>query len=165
MMEELKVMEFRIIFLPPFMAVSSGVDGNCDFSSKGILGKFNKYISNIQQKPMYNQIPNDLLFYDPIGKGMVWWYVLTDEIIDKEYEIVDFEGGYYLVYSYIYGDEDMKKLMLAEARKYIKESKIFELDERDNHYIMGHIITPDEIVEMQGWAQVEVFIPIKITKK
>lgn len=38
-------MEFRIISLPPFKAASSGVDKNFDFSSKGVLGKFNIYFS------------------------------------------------------------------------------------------------------------------------
>ncbi len=46
--------------------------------------------------------------------------------------------------------------------EYIKSSEIFELDMRPDHYAMGHIITPKEIIVLQGWAQMETFIPIKL---
>jgi len=46
--------------------------------------------------------------------------------------------------------------------EYIKNSEIFELDVRSNHYSMGHIITPKEITNAQGWAQMETFIPIRL---
>lgn len=40
-------MKFRIISLPPFKAATSGVDKDFDFSSEGILGKFDAYFSTI----------------------------------------------------------------------------------------------------------------------
>jgi hypothetical protein len=55
--------------------------------------------------------------------------------------------------------------ILGKFDKYfsaIKTSDIFELDIHQNHYAMGHIITPSEIIEVQGWAQMETFIPIKL---
>ena len=39
-----------------------------------------------------------------------------------------------------------------------------ELDVRPDHYSMGHIITPPEIIQAQGWAQMEAFIPVKLRK-
>lgn len=36
-------MDFRIIELPAFEAVSSGVDPEFDFSAKGALGRFNAF--------------------------------------------------------------------------------------------------------------------------
>lgn len=41
-------MEFRIISLLRFKAASSGVDKHFDFSSEGVLGKFNMYFSAIK---------------------------------------------------------------------------------------------------------------------
>ncbi len=38
-------MDFRIVYLPPFEAVSSGADKEFDFSPEGILGKFDAYFS------------------------------------------------------------------------------------------------------------------------
>jgi len=47
----------------------------------------------------------------------------------------------------------------------INKSELFELDERNNHYSMGHIITPQDIIKAHGWAQMETFIPIKLRTK
>ena len=44
-----------------------------------------------------------------------------------------------------------------ESIEYIEDSEILELDVRSNHYAMGHIITPAEIIKVQGWAQMETF--------
>lgn len=44
-------MQFRVISLPPFRAVSSGVDKNFDFSENGVLGRFDTYFSKLQSKP------------------------------------------------------------------------------------------------------------------
>lgn len=38
---------------------------------------------------------------------------------------------------------------------------LFELDLRSDHYGMGHIITPPEVIEAQGFALMDVFIPLK----
>lgn len=155
-------MNFRIISLPPFRVASSGVDKDFDFSSEGILGKFDAYFSNINLLPRDEFMPRDFLFFDPIEGGMVWWWALSEDMDANSYEMVDFEGGYYLTYAYKDGDEDMDNQLHNEAMDYIRESELFELDERKNHYTMGHIITPKNIIKAQGWAQMETFIPIKL---
>jgi len=81
---------------------------------------------------------------------------------DGSNEIVDFEGGYYVTYFFKDGDEETRGKLYNQALEYIKNSDIFELDIRQNHYGMGHIITPPEIIKAQGWAQMEAFIPIKL---
>ncbi len=155
-------MNFRIISLPPFRAASSGVDKDFDFSSEGILGKFDAYFSKINLLPRDDFMPRDFLFFDPIEGGMVWWWALNEDMDANSYDVVDFEGGYYLTYAYKDGDEDMDNQLHNEAMDYIRESELFELDERKNHYTMGHIITPSNIIKAQGWAQMETFIPIKL---
>lgn len=81
---------------------------------------------------------------------------------DGGFDIVDFDGGYYLTYIYKDGDDESNNILYHEAMEYINNSENFELDERPNHYAMGHIITPAEIIKVQGWAQMETFIPIKL---
>jgi transposase len=81
---------------------------------------------------------------------------------DGVFEVIDFDGGYYVTYVYKDGDEEANSQLYNEAIKYIEESGIFELDVRPNHYAMGHIITPPEVIKAQGWAQMETYIPIKI---
>ena len=155
-------MEFRIISLPPFKASSSGIDINFDFSPNGVLGKFGTYFSAIKPPPKDDFMPRDFLYYDKEQQGFVWWWALSEGTDDGGYEIIDFDGGYYLTYAYKDGDEEANGNLYNEAIEYIKNSDVFTLDERLNHYSMGHIITPAKIIKAQGWAQMETFIPIKI---
>jgi len=155
-------MKFRIISLPPFTAALSGVDKNCDFSENGLLGKFDKYFSAIKPSPRDDFMPRDFLFFDEEKKGMVWWWALSEDMDNGGNEVVDFDGGYYLTYAYKDGDEETNGKLYREALGYICNSEIFELDVRPNHYAMGHIITPSQVIKAQGWAQMETFIPIKL---
>ncbi len=155
-------MDFRIISLPPFKAASSGVDKEFNFSIKGILGKFNEYFSAINPSKRDSFMPRDFLCFDEEKQGLVWWWALSEDMDDGDNEVVDFEGGYYITYVYKDGDEETNGKLYNQALEYIKNSDIFELDIRQNHYAMGHIITPSEIIKAQGWAQMEKFIPIKL---
>lgn len=157
-------MYFRIISLPAFKAASSGVDKNFDFSEEGILGKFDQFFSKKKVSPRDNFMPRDFLYYDEVQNGMVWIWALTEDSDSEGYETIDFEGGLYLTYTYKDGDEEENERLYNEAIKYINESNIFSLDIRPNHYVMGHIITPSEVINAQGWAQMETFIPIKLNK-
>lgn len=155
-------MDFRIISLPAFKAASSGVDRNFDFSPKGILGKFSQYFSAIKPSDRDSFLPRDFLYFDEEKQGMVWIWALSEDMDAGGNEKIDFDGGYYLTYAYKDGDEEASERLYSEAMKYIEASEFFELDVRSNHYAMGHIITPSEIIEIQGWAQMETFIPIKL---
>ena len=155
-------MEFRIVSLPAFKAASSGADKNFDFSPNSILGKFNEYFSAIKPSARDSFLPRDFLYFDEEKQGMVWMWALSEDMNDGGNEIIDYEGGYYLTYAYKDGDEATNGRLYEEALKYIEASGVFELDVRPNHYAMGHIITPAEIIEAQGWAQMETFIPIKL---
>ncbi len=155
-------MNFRIIELPPFTAVSSGVDKEFDFSPKGILGKFDAYFSAIKLLPKDSFMPRDFLFYDKQNNGLVWWWALAEGMDDGGYEHINFDGGYYLCYTYVDQDNETNERLYNEAINFINDSGIFELDERPNHYSMGHIITPAEIIAKQGFAIMETFIPVKL---
>lgn len=155
-------MEFRIISLPPFKAASSGIDKEFNFSQSGILGKFDEYFSAIKPSERDSFMPRDFLFFDEEKQGMVWWWALSEDMDEGSNEVVDFEGGYYITYAYKDGDEETNSKLYNKALEYVKNSNIFEVDIRQNHYAMGHIITPSEIIKAQGWAQMETFIPIKL---
>ena len=155
-------MLFRIVYLPPFEAAESGVDCACDFSPEGILGKFNVYFSAIQPEPRDCFMPRDFLFYDEERGGMVWWWALAEGMDDGGHARVAFDGGYCLTYVFRDGDDVANGTLYREALKFIEESDIFELDVRPNHYAMGHIITPAEVIKVQGWSLMEVFIPIRL---
>ena len=158
-------MEFRITSLPPFKAASSGVDKNFDFSSTGILGKFDIYFSAIETSDRDRFLPRDFLYYDEEQQGMIWIWALSEHMDDGGNEVIDFDGGYYLTYAYKDGDEETNKKLYTDALKYIESSDFLELDIYPSHYAMGHIITPADIIKAQGWAQMETFIPIRLKNK
>ncbi|MBU5671458.1 hypothetical protein [Paenibacillus brevis] len=157
-------MKFRVISIPPFKAASSGVDPHNDFSENGVLGKFDAYFSKLRPRPSDNFTPRDFLYFDAEQGGLVWIYALTDYMDAEEYEVLDFDGGFYVTYHYKDGDYEENERLYKEAMTWIEESDTFALDIRTNHYAMGHIITPPEIIRATGSAQMESFIPIKLKK-
>ena len=156
---------FRVISLPPFRAAASPVDKHWDFSPTGILGQFGKYFSAITPSARDSFAPRDFLYYDEQRGGAVWMYALSEDIDEGGNEIIDFDGGIYLTYTFRDGDDKMRNQMHDEAMKYIEDSGLYALDTRPNHYGMGHIITPPEVIAAQGWAQMEAFIPIKLKNR
>jgi hypothetical protein len=157
-------MDFRIVSLPPFRAATSGVDKEFDLSEAGILGRFDRYFSAITPSPRDNFMPRDFLFYDEEKKGMVWWWALSEGMDPGGNDVVDFDGGYYLTYVHRDGDEQANDRLYREALDHIAKSGFLDLDIRANHYAMGHIITPPEIIRAQGWAQMEAFIPVRLKR-
>ncbi len=155
-------MEFRIIYLPPFTAVTSGADREFDFSENGLLGKFDAYFSSIKPQPQDSFMPRDFLFFNPEAGGPEWWWALADGMPDGGFRHVDFDGGYYLTYAYRDGDEAESERLHKAAMQYIEQSGLIETDERPGHYAMGHIITPAEIIKALGYAVMETFIPVKL---
>ncbi|VEU81268.1 hypothetical protein [Haploplasma axanthum] len=158
-------MKFRLISIPAFKAVHSGVDQAFDFNPEGKLGKFNAYFSEITVKNQDNFSPRDYLYYDKKQQGLVWMYAIFEGLDTKSFPVMDFDGGLYVTYFYNDGDNKRNEELYGEAIKWIKSSDYLELDERENHYAMGHIITPPFIKENLDNAQMESFIPVKIKNK
>lgn len=156
-------MQFRIISLPPFKAVTSEVDNSFDFSLTGKLGRFDAFFSKLTPNPRESFMPRDFLYYDEQNEGMVWLWALTESGETGGFDTVDFEGGYYLTYVYKDGDNEAHDRLYQEALQYIEQSNALALDIRENHYAMGHIITPKAIADAQGFMQMEVFIPVGLS--
>ena len=153
---------FRIIELPAFTAVTSGIDQTFDFSPTGKLGQFDAFFSAIKPLPKDNFMPRDFLYYDESNKGLVWMYALIDGVDTLDYETIDFEGGYYVTFTYQDGDDKTRDSRYQEAMTFINNHNHIELDIRENHYPMGHIITPEELMNKQGYAQMQTYIPVKM---
>lgn len=158
-------MEFRIISLPPFQAASSGLVKDFDFSPASKLGKFNAYFSAITPCPRDSFMPRDFLCHVAEENGMIWLFALSEGMDTDGYEVIDFDGGYYLTYTYRDGDEASNSRLYQKAVAYVAASEVFDLDIRPGHCPMGHIITPPAIIAAQGWAQMEAFVPIKLKEE
>ncbi len=154
-------MDFRIVSLPPFTAVTSGPDPKADFSPSGILGKFNEYFSAITPSQRDSFLPRDFLFFNQEAGGLEWWYAYEDYMPDGGYAKVRFDGGCYITYTYRDHDEDTNHRLYQEAMDFLSESSALMSDERPGHYAMGHIITPPAIIKAQGFALMEALVPVK----
>ena len=75
-------MEQRIVYLPPFTAVTSGVAHDFDFSEAGALGKFGRYFGAITPLPRDGFMPRDFLFFNQEAGGLEWWWALADGMPD-----------------------------------------------------------------------------------
>lgn len=95
---------------------------------------------------------------------MEWWWALAEGMPDGGFEKVDFPGGYYLTYFNRDGDEEESTRLYNDAMKYIEYSEVIDLDEGPDHYAMGHIITPAALIDAQGYALMETFIPVKMVE-
>lgn len=158
-------MEFRIVMLPPFTAATSGVTSEYDFSPQGVLGKFNDWFSTLQPLPKDNFRPRDFLCWNKEAGGVEWWYALAEGMDAGGFQTLQFEGGCYLTYAYMDQDEEENARLYEAAMQFIADSGKFELDERPGRYSMGHIITPPEITDACGFAQMEAFLPIRLKKR
>lgn len=156
------LMDFRIVSLPPFRAVSSGPDPSADFGPDGVLGKFDAYMSRVRPQSRDSFLPRDFLFFDEQQKALVWWYALVDGMDLGGHDVAEFDGGLYLTYVYRDGDEAENGRLYRAALEHISSSPIYETDIRPNHYPMGHIITPPQLIQAQRFAQMETYIPIRL---
>lgn len=155
-------MDYRIISLPSFTAVTSGPDPDMDFSPQGRLGKFNAYFSAITPSPRDAFMPRDFLFFNAGAGGLEWWWALEEGMPDGGFPKVFFEGGIYLTYTYRDHDQEENNRLYQEAVAFVNSSAVFQLDERPGHYSMGHIITPPRVIPAQGFALMECFVPIRL---
>lgn len=158
-------MDHRIISLPPFTAVTSGVDPNMDFSPEGLLGKFNSYFSAITPSPRDSFMPRDFLFFNKEAGGLEWWWAWEEGMPDGGFEKVSFDGGIYLTYLYRDHDEEENGRLYQEAVAFARNSAVFDLDERPGHYSMGHIVTPPAVIAAQGFALMECFVPVRLKER
>ena len=78
------------------------------------------------------------------------------------YEIIDFEGGLYAAAMSVDGDDDIMNRVYSGIMEWLQTSG-FELDEREGHRAMGHMVNPtDDIKKGLGYRQMDIYVPIKL---
>lgn len=155
---------FRVVEIPPFDAITSGVDRDADFSEDGILGAFGRFFSALEVPDRDRFLPRDFLLHDPDQQGLVWWWALTPGQDRGGYGTVRHPGGWYLSYSYRDGDAATHNRLYREAKDYIATHPQLELSEGEGRYGMGHIVTPQDLIAAQGWAQMVVYVPVRLVE-
>lgn len=154
----------RITKIPKFKAISSGLLTGDELFGKG---GFCDWLDEEKSKKMVkNTAPYespDFMWHED-GKS-VWIWAAQDWVTETDvapYELIEFEGGIYIVGVADENDKADRHAVNNEIRKWVEDSGVFEFDIRPGHRGMGHRIGCDAIEETIGMAQQEIFWPIKL---
>ena len=153
-MEKIKIVE-----IPASKMVSSG---GFNFGDEAM----ERFVRDIltRHKDIF---PRDFMWHKP-STGKIYWYVsiMNLDIDTKDFEIVDFEGGFYAVATAIDPDDGSPDMgqTIQEVEEWVRKSDFFELDYRDDHQMLTHMPAP-QTKSIMGYAQLEIFIPIKTKTK
>ena len=163
----IKLQNMRVIEIPPFRAVSSGPDTFTNIFGEGGFDQWMQAHGYLCKDMGYAH--PDFMWHeeDNIDKS-VWIWAIKDDVKEEDcapYEIITFEGGMYLVAT---GNEDDPKDLGRTVKgmvKWINKSGIFERDERSGHRGMCHMTGCGAIQQALGFAQQEIFLPIKLKEE
>ena len=155
-----KAPEVRVVEIPRCRMVSSGY-----FNDLGeVLGSFDIWFSKCDKmRKGISFSPLDFMFFEADGRGM-WLYAVEDWVTEKDtngYEIIEFEGGLYANAVSIDGDDDIGGRVYMGIKEWIDNSG-FELDEREGHRTMCHMIVGEKMNRGLGYKQLDIFVPVKL---
>jgi hypothetical protein len=158
-----KLNGLRIIEIPSFRAVSSGSQPfNKIFAEDG----FDKWMT------AHNHLWRDCFYADPDFMWheqdgyATWIWAVKDDVTTtdcKPYELIDFKGGMYAVATADENDSGDINEVFGGMMKWITDSGVFEMD-GPPRYAMGHMVGVG-LTKALGWAQQEIFLPIKYKTK
>lgn len=125
------------------------------------LGAFDRWWSSVD---ITNYIfPRDFMWYNAGLGCFEWLFAIPEGLTDTGgYEVFDFPGGLYAAGTAIDGDDINRVNRLIH--KWVDENEFFEvsdsLNDEDERYDMGHIVTPEVFKEKMGYHLMDLFIPI-----
>lgn len=155
----------RVIEMPPFRAVSSGYD---TFDRIFAPDGFNKWIGDhgsMIKQSIYGHA-YDFMWHE--DDKTVWIWAVEDGVNAADtapYELLDFEGGMYVVATANEDDSDDLWEVTSTMAKWIADSGVFEDDSRPGHRGMGHMVGCGAIQKALGFGQQEIFFPVKFRAK
>ena len=152
----------RVVEIPKFRAVSSGsLPFDKIFTDDG-FGKWQGEHKHLIKDSFY--AAPDFMWHDQEGYATWIWAVKDDVTANdcKPYKLIEFKGGMYAVATADEKDNADISMVVGNMMKWINESEVFEMDVPPR-YGMGHMIGVG-LTEILGWAQQEIFLPIKYKK-
>ena len=158
-----KLQNMRVIEIPPFRAVSSGLKTFDDIFSEGGFDSWIGTHGHLIKNLIY--APPDFMWHED-GKS-VWIWAVNDNVTEAEtapYNIITFEGGMYLVATADENDRADLNETVDCMVAWINNSAVFESGERPGHRGMchmpngngaidkaGRIVIPKTIRQIFGW--------------
>jgi len=163
-----KLQNMRVIEIPSFRAVSSGPCTGDELFGEGGFGQWMQARGHFCKNLLYAH-PD--FFWNEEGEDSgksTWIWAVRDDITEEDcapYEMITFEGGMYLVAT---ADEDDPKDLRTTVKgmdRWIKKSGVFGPDYRPGHYGMCHMTGCGAIQNALGFAQQEIFLPLKFKER
>lgn len=157
----------RIIEFPACKMVSSGYAKEAEnpFGPAGQLTKFNNWWSALDKQRQDKWFMRDFMMYERSNNSLIWFYALPDQLqVETDYEIIDFPGGLYAAATAILDDVADEQAVYGAIKQWVAESDNFELNEYEGHYDLSHSLTSSELQDQLGYAQLEIYVPIKLKK-
>ena len=148
----MKLNGIRVIEIPKFKAISSGLGAADD-----IFEKF-----SVDKKFIINAAPYcapDLAWFE--GDKAVWIWAVNDWVTAADaapYELIEFEGGIYVVGVADENEQSDCGAVYNHITKWIEAGDVFQLDDRP---VMFHRIGCGDVEKALGMAQQEIFVPVK----
>ena len=158
-----KLQGVRVIEISKFRAVSSGL---ATFDKIFAEGGFDKWMQ-ANRKIVKNMIYDgpDFMWHED-GKS-IWIWAIEDWVTPADtapYDIIEFEGGMYVVATANEDDPADLNEVVSGMLQWIKNSGVFESDDRPGHRGMCHMVGCGAIQKALGFAQQEIFLPVKFKK-
>lgn len=155
----------RVIEIPKFRAVSSGLATFDEiFMDDNGFGKWIETNSKIVKNLIYAS--PDFMWHE--DDKSIWIWAIEDWVTEKDtapYDIIDFEGGMYVVATGDENDREDLSGVVGSMVEWINNSDVFKMDDRPGHRGMGHMVGCGRIQDALGIAQQEVFLPVKFRVK
>jgi hypothetical protein len=154
----------RIIYIPKFRAVSSGLKTFEElFSENGFLGWLKKN-DNIIKNSIYE--PEDFMWHE--GDKNVWIWAIKDEVTEHgtyPYETIEFKGGIFLIATADEKDNNDINETVNCMMEWIKNSDVFEYGDFPKSGMSNMPKGREVIDEALDIAQQQIFLPLKFRIK
>jgi len=161
-----KLQNMRVIEIPTFRAVSSGLSTSDEIFGEGGFEQWMQAHMNFVKMSIFGHAYDFMWPEDETN--CVWIWAVKDWVAEEDvapYGLIEYEGGMFVVATADENDSrDLGKTVKGMV-KWIDKSGVFVLDERPGRRGMGHMVGCGAIQEKLGIAQQEIFLPVKFKEK
>lgn len=156
-----KLGNVRVIEIPKFKAVSSGLDTFDSIFGEGGFFSWVQAHDMLFKKSIYGHA-YDFMWHE--GDKNIWIWAVEDwvtEIDAAPFELIEFEGGIYVVAVADEKDDIDCGEVYYGALKWIEEGGVFEPDDRPGHRCIFHHIGYN-LQDVMNVVQQEMFLPVRV---
>ena len=158
-----KLAGVRVLEIPKFRAVSSGIDTYGNIFGKRDFIKWQESHQDIFKKSIYGHAYDFMWHIDNNMEKTIWIWAIEDWVTEADtapYEIIEFEGGTYVVATADVNDQADVGEVVGSMTKWIETSGVYEPYKRNGHDGAGHMIGGG-LNKTLGIAQYELFMLVR----